>query len=105
MESSVVRKQRLWVYAILPVLVLNVGGFLIYGVYYAMAAVQPRLVAHIPPGQLTFAAYLLTAAVVWSLAYSIIRTARHHKTPLMILVAPQGLRTLKWGPAVGIFLL
>jgi membrane protease YdiL (CAAX protease family) len=105
MESSVIRKQHLWVYAILPVLVLNVGGLLIYGVYYALASVQPRLVAHIPSGQLTFAVYLLTAAVVWPLAYSIIRTARRYKTPLITLVAPQGLRALKWGPAIGIFLL
>ncbi len=102
MDTSISRKEHLWVYAALPAILLNVIGLLIYGTYYAIASQQPRLVASIPPGQLTFILYLLVAIVVWPFALVIMRKWQRNKTSLMALIAPLGFRTVKWLPAVGI---
>jgi membrane protease YdiL (CAAX protease family) len=105
MHASVSRRERLWIYAALPVILINVGALLIYGPYYALASQQPQLVAHFPAGQLTFILYFFIVVVVLSFALFIVRKLRRSNTSLMTLIAPEGLRTLKWVPAVGIFLL
>ena len=49
MESDA-RGDRLWVYAVLPAVILNAAGCIIFGAYYGLAAQQPEWVAGIGQG-------------------------------------------------------
>ena len=49
------RRERLWTYAVLPAVVLNLAACIIFGVYYGLAAQRPELVAAIGQGQVFFA--------------------------------------------------
>lgn len=98
-------EDRLRVYLIVPIVVLLLGGMLIYGTYYMFAAVQPGLVADIPLGQVTFALYVLIAVMEWSLAISVIRRLRRAGGSAMDLIAPHGNPwRFRWLPAVLVFI-
>jgi membrane protease YdiL (CAAX protease family) len=84
------RQDKLWVYTVLPIVVLFLGGIFAYGTYYALATVQPELVASIPLGQVTFGLYIFIAVVEWVLALSVIRKLRGAGGSAMDLIAPQG---------------
>ena len=49
------RRGRLWIYAVLPAVVLNLAGCAIFGAYYGLAAQRPELVAAIGGGHVFFA--------------------------------------------------
>jgi membrane protease YdiL (CAAX protease family) len=91
MNTPLTTKQdKLWVYVVLPILVLLLGGMLTYSIYFAFAAVRPELVSGLPAGQITFGLYILIAAVEWALAISIVCRLRRAGASAMDLVAPQG---------------
>jgi membrane protease YdiL (CAAX protease family) len=97
--------KKLWVYTILPAVILNVGGVLIYGVYYGLQYARPELVAGIAPGQVQFASAVLIFLVEWGLALLLIGRLRRSGQPLMQLIAPQGnLWRFRWLSALGLFL-
>ncbi len=98
-------QDRLWVYVILPIVVLFLAGVVAYGTYYTLAAVQPDLVAGVPLGQVTFVLYIFIAIVEWGLAISVIRRLSRAGDPPMDLVAPHGdPLAFRWLPAVSVFL-
>ena len=49
------RRERLWIYAVLPAVLLNLAACAIFGAYYGLAAQRPELVAAIGQGQVFFA--------------------------------------------------
>jgi len=85
-----IKQDRLWVYIVVPIVILFLGGTLTYGTYYALAAVRPELVAGILLGQITFGIYALIGVVEWVLAISIIRKLRRAGGSVMDLIAPHG---------------
>jgi len=98
-------QDRLWVYTVAPIVIFLMGGAVIYGAYYALAAVQPELVESVSPGQTTFALYVLINVVEWLLAISVIRKLRGVGGSVMDLIAPQGDPwRFRWVPAVLVFL-
>lgn len=98
------RQDKLWAYMILPIVVLLGGGILTCGTYYALAAVQPDLVASIPQGQVTFGLYVFIQVVEWAFAISVIRQVRRGGGSAMDLIAPQGDPwRWRWLPAVLVF--
>ncbi len=62
------QRQRLWVYAVLPPVVLNLGMLLGIGAYFALAATQPSVVAGFNQGQLSFTLSLFICIVEWTFA-------------------------------------
>lgn len=98
-------QDRLWVYVILPIVVLFLAGVVAYGTYYTLAAVQPDLVAGVPLGQVTFVLYIFIAIVEWVLAISVIRRLSRAGDSPMDLVAPHAdPLAFRWLPAVSVFL-
>ncbi len=57
------RSDRVWLFAVLPAVVLNLGAMLLYGGYYALQAVSPATVAGVSPAQLQFLLYLFILVV------------------------------------------
>ena len=95
------KTDRLWLYIILPIVVLTLAAFLTYGVYYGLQATQPEAVAGLPIGQVVFGQYLIIAIVEWALALSIIRRLKRAGIPLMMLIAPAGQPwRFRWLPAL-----
>ncbi len=56
--NAIARAQArpLWVYAVLPAVILNAGAILIFGGYCGLQATQPSLVSAIHPDQAQFLA-------------------------------------------------
>jgi membrane protease YdiL (CAAX protease family) len=79
---------RLWVYAVLPAIILNLGGCVIFGSYYGMAAQQPELIAGIGQGQVFFVLYVFINLVEWVFAASILVKLRRDGDSVMSLIAP-----------------
>jgi len=99
-----IKQDRLWVYMILPAVILNLGGVIVFGIYYGLASQRPEIVAGIGPGQFNFVLYLFINVVEWLFAISIIRKLRQADTPLMGLIAPRGDPwKFRWAPAVLLF--
>ena len=99
--GSDARRDRLWVYAVLPVIILNIAGCILFGAYYGLASQQPELVAGIGEGQVFFARYLFIALVTWVLAASVLLKLRRAGVPVLRLIAPHGAPwRFKWGPAI-----
>lgn len=99
------KQDRLWVYMILPIILLFVGGMLSYGIYYALGATQPEIIAGVPLGQVTFALYIFIAVVEWVLALSVVRRMRRAGGSAMDLIAPHGNPwRFRWLPAAFVFL-
>jgi membrane protease YdiL (CAAX protease family) len=95
------KTDRLWLYIILPIVVLTLAAFLTYGVYYGLQATQPEAVAGLSIGQVVFGQYLIIAVVEWALALSIIRRLKRAGIPLMMLIAPDGQPwRFRWLPAL-----
>jgi len=102
--ESDARRDRLWVYAVLPVVILNLAGCIIFGAYYGLAAQQPELVADIGEGQVFFALYLFINLVEWVFAVSILLKLRRAGVSVLSLIAPHGAPwRFKWVPAVLVF--
>ena len=67
------RHEKLWVFAVLPIAVINLGMMFSIGTYFALAATQPALVAGFGQGQLSFALSMFICIVEWSFAGALIR--------------------------------
>jgi len=97
-------KEKLWVYTVLPPLILNIGGLFTYGLYYALLAVNPQRVAGISPGHVRLAADAMIFIVEWVFAAAIIFSLRKSGANLNQLISPQSnLFHFRWGPAVLLF--
>jgi len=96
--------EKLWIYLVLPAVILNLGAFFTYGAYYALYYTQPGLVAGISPGAVRAATDILIFVVEWAFAISIILRYRREGLPLMRLIAPKGNPThFHWRPALLLF--
>lgn len=67
------RRDRLWVFAILPAVVLNMGLILASGAYFALAAMRPEWVAGVSLGQFSFGLSLFICVAEWGFASLLIR--------------------------------
>ena len=98
------RREKLWTYAVLPAVVLNLAGCAIFGAYYGLAAQRPELVAAIGQGQVLFALYVIIAVVEWAFAAAILLGLRRTGASVMSLIAADGAPwRFKWTPAVLVF--
>jgi membrane protease YdiL (CAAX protease family) len=99
------RRERLWIYAVLPAVILNLTGCIIFGAYYGLAAQQPELVADIGQGQVFFALYVFINLVEWAFAASILLKLRRAGVSVLSLIAADGTPwRFKWAPAVLVFI-
>ncbi len=84
------RTRPLWVYAVLPAVILNAGAIVIFGGYYGLQATQPDLVSAIHPDQAQFLAYVLVFVVEWVFAILLLRQQAAEGKSLADLLAPGG---------------
>jgi len=97
-------REKLWVYMVLLPIILNLGSFFTYGIYYALFYARPDLVAGIAPGAARAATDVLIFIVEWTFAISIILRCRRSGLPLKQLISPQGsLWSFRWRPALLLF--
>jgi membrane protease YdiL (CAAX protease family) len=80
------RQEKLWVYAVLPIIVINLGMIFAIVSYFALAATQPTLVAGLSLGQLSFGLSLFICIVEW--IFGILLLRRLKLTGTGDLVAP-----------------
>ena len=106
MSGELINKpERLWVYTLLPALILNIWSLLIYIPYYALLAVRPEIVSGITPGQITLLSYSGVVVIEWGFALSIIYRSLQAGIPLRRVVAPSGsFLSFRWYPALALFL-
>ena len=99
------RRDRLWVYAVLPAVVLNLAGCMVFGAYYGLAAQQSALVASVRPGQVFFALYAFITVVEWAFAAAVMIRLRRAGLSVTSLVAPDGASwRFEWLPAILVFI-
>jgi membrane protease YdiL (CAAX protease family) len=100
------RVSPLWVYAVLPAVILNLGAIVIFGGYYTLQAVRPEMVSSIPSDQPQFAVYLLAFIIEWAFAILLVRQQAASGRPLASLFAPDG-RILRFRrlPALAIIII
>lgn len=95
-------KEKLWVYSVLPIIILNLGILLAIVTYFALAATQPTVVAGFSQGQLSFGLSIFICIVEWTFTGLLIRQI--HWTGVRDLIAP---RTALWKfrglPALAVF--
>jgi membrane protease YdiL (CAAX protease family) len=97
--------ERLWVYAVLPAIILNLVSCIIFGVYYGLAAQRPELLSGISQGQVFFALYVFINLIEWVFAASIFLKLRQAKLSVLSLIAPDGDPwRFRWMPAVSVFI-
>ncbi len=96
------RQEKLWVYSVLPIIILNLGILLVVVTYFAIAATQPTMIAGFGQGQLSFALSLFVCIVEWSFAGLLIR--RIGWAGVRNLIAPRAsLWRFRWLPALIVF--
>jgi len=99
------QRSHLWPFAVLPVIVLNVGSLLIYGTYFAIASQRPMLVANIPLGQVMLVLNLFITLVEWALVLALVVRLRREGASVGELIARDGAPwRFRWGPAALAFL-
>lgn len=102
--TTLVKRDGLWVYAVLTVMILNLLG-LVFGVYYGFAYARPDLVVGITPGQVQFWVYVLIFLIEWAFAIALILKLGREGASARDLIAPRGgLWRFRWGPALLLFL-
>jgi len=98
-------RGSLWIFGILPPLILNIGAILLFGTYYALLATNPSAVQGISQGQVQFFAYVFVFLVEWAFALLLIARMARRGVPLRRLLAPSGdLFAFRKLPALAIFL-
>jgi membrane protease YdiL (CAAX protease family) len=103
--GTVTPRGKLWIYAVLPALVLNIGAIVLFGTYYALLATRPSAVANLSSSEVQFYAYVLVFAVEWVFALLLIRQTASGGKHLRTLIAPGGqIWAFRKLPAVVIFL-
>ena len=73
---NAMRLHSLRNYAVLPPILFNVWSVLLYGGYYALAAVNPQAFGGVTLGQITFINYVFVVTVELALALSILHRLR-----------------------------
>ena len=95
----------LWRFAVLPIVVLNLGGIAIFGAYYGLASQQPDAATKLSSGQVMAFLYVFIAVVEWSFALALIHKLRAAGIGVGQLVAPAGNAwRFRVGPALVLFL-
>jgi len=99
------RLRPLWIYTVLPAVILNIGAVLIFGSYYALQATQPDLVSSIQPDQVQFLAYVFVFVVEWIFAILLLRQRAAGGKTLASMIAPDGnIFRFRRLPALGLFI-
>jgi membrane protease YdiL (CAAX protease family) len=96
----------LWIYTVLPAVILNIGAILLFGGYYGLQATQPELVAEIQPDQVQFLVYVFVFVLEWIFAVLLLRQQASKGIPLAALITPDSqIWKFKWLPALALFLI
>lgn len=104
-ESHTPTRGSIWLFGVLPPIILNVGAIMLFGAYYALLATNPSVVQGISPAQVQFTAYVFIFLVEWLFTLILIaRMARRGVTLRSLLAPAGGLFAFRWLPAVVIFL-
>lgn len=104
-ETTVPTRPHLWVYTVLPPVLIGLVSMLVYATYYSLEAVRPELVTGISPGRLTSWISAFILVVRWALALSIVVGLRRDGRSAMDLIAPGGHPwRFRWRPALALFL-
>lgn len=104
LDRSSSQNGKLWVYAVLPPVILNVVAIIIFGGYYALQATRPTLVAWIRPEQVQFGVYVVIFVVEWVFALLLLRQGRAKGRGLTSLIAEGGeIWGFRWPMAVLLF--
>ena len=99
------QKRSLWIYTVLPPVILNIGAILIFGSYYALRATNPDLVSEIQPDQVQFLAYVFIFIVEWAFALLLLKQQAAVGRNLASLIAPDGrIWGFKLPPALLLFI-
>ncbi|MBM3187583.1 MAG: CPBP family intramembrane metalloprotease [Chloroflexi bacterium] len=96
-------KDRLWIYTVLPPLILGLVGMIVFGAYYALQAASPETVQGIAQGQVFFGFYIYVGIVEWCLAASILRRRRREGSSLRDVVLSGGGTAFRWPSAIVLF--
>jgi membrane protease YdiL (CAAX protease family) len=98
-------RGSIWLFGVLPPVILNLGAILLFGGYYALLAINAPAVQGISPAQVQFAAYMLVFLVEWAFALLLIARKARQGERLRHLLAPAGdLFDFRKLPALAIFL-
>jgi membrane protease YdiL (CAAX protease family) len=104
-ESPVPTRGSIWLFGVLPPVILNLGAVLLFGTYYALLATNPAAVQGISQAQVQFVAYLFIFLVEWIFAGILITRSLKRGIPLRRVIAPSGgLLGFRKLPAAAIFL-
>jgi len=104
-QSAAPTPGSIWLFGVLPPVLLNLGAILLYGTYYALLATNPSVVQGISPSQVQFITYVFVFIVEWAFALTLIARMARRGTPLRTVLAPAGeLFVFRKLPAVAIFL-
>ena len=96
----------LWIYTVLPVVILNVGAIVLFGGYYGLRATQPELVANIQPDQVQFLVYVFIFIVEWIFAILLLKQQASKGITLVSLIAPDcQIWKFKWLPTLALFVI
>ena len=96
----------LWIYTVLPVVILNVGAIVLFGGYYGLRATQPELVANIQPDQVQFLVYVFIFIVEWIFAILLLKQQASKGITLVSLIAPDcQIWEFKRLPALALFVI
>jgi membrane protease YdiL (CAAX protease family) len=104
-SSASPARGSIFLFGVLPPVILNVGAILLFGTYYAMLAVNPSAVDDVSPAQVQFSAYVLVFLVEWAFALVLIARTAKLGVSLRTLIAPSGrLFSFRLLPALAVFL-
>src|SRR5574341_778297 len=84
------RIDPLWVYSVLPAVVLNFVPILLFGAYFAYAAANPRLNLEAGVGWIGVLLFVFVAAVEWAFALTLLAQYRRAGVALRDLLNSQG---------------
>jgi len=97
-------RGSIWLFGVLPPLLLNLGAVLIYGSYYGLLAVNPGAVQGISQAQVQFLTYAFIFVLEWAFALALIARMARRGVRLRQLLAPNGgLFSFRIVPAVAVF--
>jgi membrane protease YdiL (CAAX protease family) len=94
----------IWLFGILPPVILNVGAIFLFGTYYALLATNPAAVQGVSQAEIQFLAYVLVFLVEWAFTLLlIVRMARRGVSIRLMLAPTGGLFAFRWLPAIAVF--
>jgi membrane protease YdiL (CAAX protease family) len=104
-EPQTPTRGSIWLFGILPPLILNLGAILIFGSYYALLAINPAAVQGMTQAQVQFLTYMFIFLVEWAFTLLLITRMARRGVRLQQLLAPSGrLLGFRELPAIAIFL-